>query len=329
MANSPHPFAQYIRILGRGKKGSRSLDFEEARQAMTMIVQGQVDPLQLGAFLMLLRFKEESAEELAGFARAVREAIALPNTLPTIDLDWPSYAGKRQHHPWYLLSALALADSGCRVLMHGSGGHTAGRLYSEDALAQLGISANREWSQVNLSLRDNNFAFIPTGVFCPQLEYMLQLKPMLGLRSVANSLARLANPAGASASMISIFHPRYGAAQQQALSLLGQKNAAIFKGEGGEAERKPDASCDVLELSNGRMQNQKWPRLEHQRSAKVSPNTRALLTLWRTDNGDSYGRQAVIGTLAIATRLLGKAAATEPAMELAESLWESRNRSRL
>jgi anthranilate phosphoribosyltransferase len=62
-----HPFAEYIRILGKGKKGSRPLTQDEAYHAMKMILAEEVLPIQLGAFLMLMRVKEETPEELAGF----------------------------------------------------------------------------------------------------------------------------------------------------------------------------------------------------------------------------------------------------------------------
>ena len=67
-----HPFAPFVRILGKGKTSSRSLTLDEARQAMAMILDGEVEDVQLGAFLMLLRVKEESPEELAGFVQASR-----------------------------------------------------------------------------------------------------------------------------------------------------------------------------------------------------------------------------------------------------------------
>ncbi len=73
-----HPFAPYVRILGKGKRGSRSLTFAEAQHAFGLILDGEVLDVQLGAFLMLLRVKEESADELAGFVTATRERLALP-----------------------------------------------------------------------------------------------------------------------------------------------------------------------------------------------------------------------------------------------------------
>lgn len=88
-----HKFAPFVRILGKGKNGTRSLSREEAAEAMGMILDGQVRPEQLGAFLMLLRVKEEAPEELAGFADAVRARYSVGRELH-VDLDWSTYAGK-------------------------------------------------------------------------------------------------------------------------------------------------------------------------------------------------------------------------------------------
>ena len=81
-----HPFAQYVRILGKGKKGSRSLTEAEAFDAMDMIMNGQVQDVQLGAFLMLMRVKEESAEELLGFVKAVKQSLKATQPMQ-VDLD--------------------------------------------------------------------------------------------------------------------------------------------------------------------------------------------------------------------------------------------------
>ena len=71
-----HPFAQFVRILGKGKRGARNLTREEAHEAMGMLLDEKTEEAQLGAFLMLLRHKEESPQELAGFVDAVRERLS-------------------------------------------------------------------------------------------------------------------------------------------------------------------------------------------------------------------------------------------------------------
>lgn len=98
-STTEHPFAQYIRILGKGKTGTRSLDQREAQQAFDMILRGKTEPLQLGAFLMLLRVKEESPEELAGFVLACRDNMLTPPEDLLANLDWSSYAGKSTNTP--------------------------------------------------------------------------------------------------------------------------------------------------------------------------------------------------------------------------------------
>jgi len=330
VARVSHPFAQYLKLLGRGKKGSRSLTEDEAFEAMGMILAGDVEPIQLGAFLMLLRVKEETDEELAGFIRAVRVHLAPPAAQLRVDLDWSCYAGKRQHHPWFLLAALALADSGTRVLMHGTRGHTPGRLYAQDALEQLGIGACASWQEVAAALDGDGFAYLPLERFCPPLGEMLELKPLLGLRSAANSLARLINPAAAPMSLHSVFHPRYAAIHQQVLQRLGQPNAAVFKGEGGEIEYRPDASCEVLSLGDGVAARETWPRLLETRWDKEeSPATAPLRELWRGRSSDRYGEQAILGTLAVALQGLRRLTSTSQAQDAARVLWDARHRSRL
>src|SRR3954470_7935854 len=108
MSVSEHPFAQYVRTLGKGPNLSRNLNEDEALEAARMVMREEVEPIQLGAYLALLRVRGESPEELAGLVRAARETLAIPTAAPKVDLDWPSYAGKRHRLPWFLLSALLL-----------------------------------------------------------------------------------------------------------------------------------------------------------------------------------------------------------------------------
>ncbi len=160
--DSEHPFAQYVRILGKGKTGSRSLNYEEAYAAFSMILKGEVLDVQLGAFLMLLRVKEESVEELTGFVQATKDQL---NFQPLdVDLDWSSYAGKRKHYPWFLLSALTLAKHGYNIVMHGAAGHTINRVYTEQVLQYLDYPICRSQQDVKQQLQQQHFAYLPLDV---------------------------------------------------------------------------------------------------------------------------------------------------------------------
>ncbi len=328
--DSEHPFAQYVRILGKGKTGSRSLTQAEAYTAMQMILSGEVEDIQLGAFLMLLRVKEESHEELTGFVLAARHNIQAPIDSVNVQLDWSSYAGKKKQLPWYLLSCFALADHGISIYMHGAGGHTPGRLYTENVLRELGVTMTENWHAVEQQLGENNFAFMPLEFMCPELKRIINLRSYLGLRSPVHTLSRLLNPLGAPYSLQSIFHPSYGDSHQQTAIALGQQNAAVFKGEGGEIERRPEATCTVKLVTDGIASEEFWPKMIQGRQPQPeSLDVQDLIRVWRDEKEDRYAIDAIIGTLAIALRLLKKADHQQQAMSMALQYWQHRNMNRL
>ncbi|EKT4523381.1 glycosyl transferase family protein [Pseudomonas putida] len=315
-----HPFAEFVRILGKGKRGARGLTREEARAAMTLLLEGKVEDTQLGAFLMLLRHKEESAEELAGFTEALRAHLQAPSI--AVDLDWPTYAGKKRHLPWYLLAAKCLAANGTRILMHGGGAHTAGRLYTEQLLGLLDIPLCRDWPSVDKALGTHGLAFAPLQDWAPQLQRMIDLRNTLGLRSPIHSLARVLNPLGARCGLQSIFHPGYQAVHREASRLLGDP-AVVIKGDGGEIEVNPDAISHLYGTTAGVAWDEEWPALSAQRHVKpASLQPEHLLAVWRGEAEDSYGELAVVATLALALRGLGQP--REAAFETARSYWAHR-----
>lgn len=318
-----HPFAQYVRILGKGKRGARNMTQDEAREAMGMLLDGKVEEAQLGAFLMLMRHKEESPEELAGFTQAVRQRLNAPAI--QVDLDWPSYAGKKRHLPWYLLAAKCLAGNGVRILMHGGGAHTAGRLYTEQLLDLLNIPLCRDWASTEQALSQSSLAFFPLQDWMPPLQRMIDLRNTLGLRSPIHSLARVLNPLQARCSLQSIFHPGYQAAHREASQLLGDYSIVI-KGDGGEIEMNPDALSHLYGTEGGEAWDEEWPALSAQRHVKpASLEPQHLIAVWQGEAEDSYGHLAVVATMALALRGLG--AAREAAFAQAETYWKNRDKS--
>ncbi len=171
-----HPFAKYVAILARGKTKQRHLTVDEAIQSMKMILDGDALPEQIGAFLMLLRLKEEAPEEIAGFTLGSRATFDLPDGIPGVDIDWSSYAGKRIQLPWFILAALALAGAGYRVFMHGTDGHTAGRVYTEETLRQLGIVPANSLSEAADHIGMFNFAYVSLDVLSPKLRELIEFK---------------------------------------------------------------------------------------------------------------------------------------------------------
>jgi len=325
-----HDFAQYIRILGKGKKGSRSLTLDEARSAMHMILADDVEPVQLGAFLMLMRIKEETPEELAGFVLAAQKSIVRPDIGTKADLDWPSYAGKRRHLPWFVLSVLLLAENGIRVLIHGSQGHSQGRIYTEAVCQYLDLPVASSLQQAVQQLQQNHLSYLPLNAFAPKLQQIIELRPLMGLRSPVHTLVRMLNPLNAPYSMQGIFHPGYLTVHQQAGLLSKQPHLAVLKGEGGEAERNPDSACRVYYVNDNKLKDTLWPAMFAKRHRK--PDTlklNELIALWRGEWVDEYAKASVIGTAAIALYFLGKAENQQQAIKLANAFWHQRDLKRL
>lgn len=320
MTSIEHPFATYIRILGKGQRGARDLTQDEAFEAMSLILEQRIEPVQLGAFLMLLRRKEETPEELAGFTRAIR--TQLQNIPPIqVDLDWPTYAGKKRRLPWFLLAVKALAHSGIRILLHGAGAHTPDRLYTEQLLETLSIPLCHDWMQVDAALAQHRLAFIPLADWMPALQTLIDLRPLLGLRSPIHTLVRMINPLQATCVLQSIFHPGYQPMHRDASRLLHDRSIVI-KGEGGEIEINPEKDCTLMGTENGDIWQETWPAMTQQRRARGEMAVGQLLDMWHGVYQDEYALEAILATMALALRGLGSDRDT--AWTQAQHLWQQR-----
>lgn len=326
-----HPFARFTAILGRGKTLSRSLTLEEAEEAMEMILKEEVLPEQLGALLMLLRMKEESPEELAGFVRAVRGSFELPNAIPQVDLDWSSYAGKRRQLPWFLLSALLLARSGVKIFMHGTEGHTPGRIYTRETLERLGYPIASNLDEAAAHIAESNFVYVPLENLSRKMKDLIDLRSVFGLRSPVHTLARMLNPFDAPLMLQGIFHPAYMDVHRGAAELLDQPHMVVFRGEGGEIERRPNKPCEVWMLHDGKRDEERWlPLLPEPRQAPDEEmELSGLVQLWEGSLSDDYAEASVTGTLAIVLKALGKAGTMQAAQEQAEAMWHARDKAQL
>lgn len=325
MSHTPHPFARFIAVLGRGRNLTRPLAVEEAEEAMGMILAGEVLPEQLGAFLMLLRVKEESPEEIAGFVRAVRKT--LPG-LSGADLDFSCYAGKKRQLPWFLLAAFALAQSGRKVFMHGFDGHTPGRLYTGEVLRTLGVEPARNLVDAGALLTKHNFAYLDLAAISPPLAKMMGFKPILGLRSPVHTIARMINPFSAPCLLQGIFHPNYMATHRGAAEILGERNMIVFRGEGGEIERRPGKPCETLGIRDGVPFEERWaPLMEEPRQLPDDAmDPKKLIAVWRGESDNAYAEAAITGTMALALKTSGAAPNQDAAQALATELWNARDR---
>ncbi|MDT7951286.1 MAG: glycosyl transferase family protein [Acetobacteraceae bacterium] len=320
-AEPEHRFASYVRTLGRGPGRSRALTREEARDALGMVLRGETAPEQVGAFLMLLRYRGEAAEEISGLIEAARDAFEAgpPPDSPAVQLDWPSYgAGRTRGEPWFLLAALALAASGVTVLMHGSNEFSQGTAV-EAGLAELGLPVSHSREQAAAEIAARRFAYLPLADLSPALDRLLTLRGLLGLRSPINTVVRLINPFDAACAVDGVFHPPYIEVHLGAAERLGRHRLAVLKGGGGEAERNPAKPITV----------HLWDHAAGRRELLLPPaplpgEAGSLSDAWQ--GGSGPGAATARATVALALLALGRASDAEEADRLAEAVWARRLR---
>lgn len=332
LAQAPHPFARFVAILGRGKTKQRHLTQEESREAMEMILAGDVLPEQLGAFLMLLRLKEESPEEIAGFVQATRSTFVLPERIPQVDIDWSSYAGKRIQLPWFILSVAALVNAGYRIVMHGTEGHTPGRIYTRGVLESFGLPIAQDLEDATQKVDSTGFAYVPLEVLNPKLRQLIDMRPIFGLRSPVHTFSRMLNPFSAQVMMQGIFHRGFMDIHSGAAQLLEQPAMSVFRGEGGEIELRPTKPTQVW-MTHGidGPTVETWPALMKDPRQRAEPemDPTRLLRVWSGASADSYALAAIKGTIAVTLRATGRAETRQEAEAMAAGLWDDRDRTYL
>tara|TARA_R100000005_G_C5003221_1_gene211306 strand:+ start:378 stop:1376 length:999 start_codon:yes stop_codon:yes gene_type:complete len=326
-----HPFAQYLRALGKGPKMWRDLSFDESFDAMDMVLGDRVDPLQLGAFLLLLRRKGETGAEFAGMVAAARAHFLEPGVAAAVDFDWPSYADRHRQQPWFILAAILLADQGFRVLMHGIAGFSENYAPTRPGIELFHVKQAHSLSDAAAGLEESNLVYLGLENFCPAVQTLFELRPMLGVRTAVNTFARDLNPFRAPYQLQGVFHPPYKALHLGTAKALGQPNAAIFKGGGGEVLRNPMKPALADALVGGEHIVQEWPALTEETTYKwreedLSPPQ--LLKMWQGKLTLPVPELAIIGTLAVALKMAEPSLDFRAADTRARDIWESRDRAR-
>ena len=231
----PFLAAPYIKEIGRGAKGARSMNREQARELWGAILDGRVSDLELGGILLSMRIKGESVDELEGFLEAA-EASFEPLRAPAGEFApvvIPSYNGARKMPNLTALLAMLLARDGVPVLVHGVA-HDVGRVATAEVFEALGVHAARSHAEAEAALADGHVAFITIDVLAPRLAWMLSLRRILGVRNSTHTLVKIMQPfAGPALRLVSYTHPEY-LESLGAFFTLNRGHAFLMRGTEGE-----------------------------------------------------------------------------------------------
>lgn len=243
----------FIAKIGKGQKAWKDLTWDEAKQAMRLLIEGQATSAQVGGFLLAMRIKMESVTEMAAFTAAAREyvpAMDIPRHPHLVDL--PAYAGKQDTFHASVGAAIVAAASGAAVLMHGHDGIPE-RPGTAAVLARLGIPADLHPKRVAGEAAAKGFAYLDIALYHPPIARFLDLRGELGVRNFFHPVAKLLNPARARSQVIGLTHPPYFEKTAEALRMLGCRRALVLRGVEGDPELSIAAVTKVLEVSEERV----------------------------------------------------------------------------
>ena len=228
---------------------AQSLSTDEAEAAMTIIMTGQATPSQIGAYLVALRMKGETVDEITGSVRAMR-SVALK--VSVTDRSQPVYdivgTGGDGAHTFNISTAAAfvVAGAGRRVAKHGNRAASS-QCGSADVLAALGLNLDLTPEQVGQAIDEIGIGFMFAPKFHPAMRYAGGPRKEIGQRTIFNLLGPLSNPAGAEIQLTGVYAPALTEPLAHVLASLGSRAALVIHGAGGTDELNP---CGVNRISH-------------------------------------------------------------------------------
>ena len=242
----------YIKEIGRGKEGARSLSEAQAHDLMSQVLDGRVTDLEIGAFALAMRIKGESVHELVGFLNAAHErCIPIRTPHPTIVL--PSYNGARKLPNLTPLLALLLAQEGAQVLVHGPM-LDAGRISTAEIFHDLGLPFARNAEEIDNAWARREPVFIATADLCPSLARLLEVRRTVGLRNSGHTMAKLLRPviAGTALRVVNHTHPEYSTMLSEFIAHT-HADAVLMRGTEGEPVADPRRAPKLDVFIDGRL----------------------------------------------------------------------------
>ncbi len=232
----------------------RDLSAEEAGKVLATIMNGDASEVQIAGFLIALRTKGETVEELAGLAATMRELAAHVPTDRDDLLDTAGTGGGRSTFNVSTTAALIAAGAGCAVAKHGNRSATS-RSGSADVLEALGARIDLTPAQVAECIDEAGFGFMFAPAHHQATRFVVPVRHELAVRTIFNMLGPLTNPAGASAQLVGVSDPSALEKIGGALALLGVRRALVVSSEDGLDEVSCSAPTRVVEVGEGELRS--------------------------------------------------------------------------
>ena len=297
------------------------LSRDRARDVMDTVMRGEATPAQIAGFLVALRLKGETADEIAGCAEAMREHV-LPCRPQRADLVDTAGTGGDGGRTFNISTAAALvaAAAGAGVAKHGNRA-VSSQSGSADVLEALGFTLDLGPERVAQSIDELGFGFLFAPTHHPAMKHAAPVRRELGARTVFNVLGPLTNPAGARAQVVGVYSASLVRTIAEVLARLGARRAFVVHGAHGIDELSPTGPNLVAEVVDGDVREREIdpielgvPRCapEELRGGTPDENAQSIRATFAGKNG---GRRS-----AILLNAAGAIAAGGHAKDLAEGI---------
>ena len=227
------------------------LSADDAARVLVEIMEGEASEAQSAAFLIALRTKGETVQEVAGLARTMR-ALAVPVKAGEDLLDTAGTGGGRPTFNVSTTAAFVAAGAGCRVAKHGNRSATS-QCGSADVLEALGGRIDLGPEAVADCIETVGFGFMFAPLHHQAMRHLVPVRKELGVRTIFNFLGPLTNPAGARRQVIGVSDPTKLELMAAALGELGTDRALVVSSEDGLDEFSASGATRVVELRDGRL----------------------------------------------------------------------------
>lgn len=241
---------KYIETLLKGD----NLTFEQAKELLDIIFEGQVAEAQIAAFLTAMRIKGPRAAELAGLAKSLRtHAVQVKPDIDNLVDTCGTGGGAVKTFNISTAAAIVAAGAGVYIAKHGNRGITS-NCGSADVLAELGVKIDASADIVTECIKQAHIGFMFAPMFHPAMKYVQPIRKSLGFRTVFNILGPLANPAAAQAQVLGVADETLMMIIAEALKLLGTRYVMVVHSNGLD-EISTTAVTKIAELKNGQIVN--------------------------------------------------------------------------
>jgi anthranilate phosphoribosyltransferase len=256
LENSQYNMASFLSYLHRAAAGEH-LSAEDAQSAMNALLEGEATSAQIAGFAVAIKMKGETAEELTGFARALREHMIVVNAGEGL-IDTCGTGGDLSGtFNISTVAAFVMAGADARVAKHG-GRSASSQTGSADVLEALGVRISMTPEEAASAIREIGIGFLFAPNLHPAMKHAAPVRRELKLRTLFNLIGPLANPAGARTQLIGAPSPEAAKLMAEALAALGTDHSFIVHGHDGLDEITTTGPTDVYEVWTGRVERHLW-----------------------------------------------------------------------